>query len=412
VIIMSTVEVKSPPTATHGKVERHDVIVIGGGQAGLSIGYHLARLNISHVVLDAHERIGDSWRQRWDSLRLFTPAGYDGLDGMPFPAPSHSFPTKDDMADYLMTYAKRFNLPVRNGVKVDRVTRIGNRYLVSASELRFEADHVVVAMANYQKPKLPEFARQLDPNIIQLHSSDYRNLSQLREGGVLVAGAGNSGAEIAIEVARSHQTWMAGRDVGYLPFRLNGFLGRHVLSHLVLGFVFNHVLTAGTPIGRRVRPKAMHRAAPLIRVKPRDLTAAGVKRVPRVTGVRDGKPVLENGQVLAITNVIWCTGFNPAFSWIELPVFNDKGELQHERGIVTSEPGLYFVGLHFLYAMSSPMIQGVGRDARYVAERIVARLQSPAQFGVKSRLKHLSPAQLSSSYLTQQRRYIHELKPR
>jgi putative flavoprotein involved in K+ transport len=187
-------------------VERCKVVIVGAGQAGLSVGYHLTRRGISCVILDAHERIGDSWRRRWDSLRLFTPAGYDGLDGMKFPAPRRSFPTKDDMADYLAAYAARFKLPVRSGVRVDRLTRTGNRYLVVAGEMRLEAEHVVVAMANYQRHRVPDFAPELDPQIVQLHSCDYRNPQQLKEGGVLVVGAGNSGAEIAIELARGRRT--------------------------------------------------------------------------------------------------------------------------------------------------------------------------------------------------------------
>src|SRR5579884_417399 len=176
--------------------ERIQTIVIGGGQAGLSVGYHLARRGLPFVILDANERIGDSWRKRWDSLRLFTPARYDGLAGMPFPAPAFTFVTKDEMADYLEAYAARFALPVRTGVRVDRLSRHGDRFDVTAGGLRFEAENVVVAMSNYQQPRVPPFAHELDPGISQLHSSEYRNPSQLRDGSVLIVGAGNSGAEI------------------------------------------------------------------------------------------------------------------------------------------------------------------------------------------------------------------------
>src|SRR6185295_6275315 len=146
--------------------------------AGLSVGYHLARRNLPFVILDAHERIGDSWRKRWDSLRLFTPARYDALDGMPFPAPANAFPTKDEMGDYLEAYAARFALPIRNGVQVTRLSRAGDRYIVTAGDLQYEAEHVVVAMANYQKPRVPAFAGDLDPRIVQLHSYEYRSPSQ------------------------------------------------------------------------------------------------------------------------------------------------------------------------------------------------------------------------------------------
>jgi putative flavoprotein involved in K+ transport len=350
-----------------------ETLVIGGGQAGLSVGYHLSRRGLPFLILEANQRIGDSWRSRWDSLRLFTPARFDGLAGMPFPAPAHAFPTKDEMANYLESYAARFNLPIRTGVKVDRLTKRGNKFVVTAGNREFEAENVVVAMADFQSPRVPPFASELDPAIVQLHSSEYRNLGQLREGAVLVAGAGNSGAEIAIEVARSHATWMAGRETGHVPFRIDGVAARVVLVPFLFRVVFHRVLTIKTPMGRKARPNALKGGAPLIRVKRADLTTAGVQRVPRVVGVRNGLPLLEDARTLDVTNVIWCTGFHPGFSWIDLPVFADSGAPLHEGGVVTSEPGLYFVGLHFLYAFSSTMIHGVGRDADRIAAAIAAR---------------------------------------
>jgi putative flavoprotein involved in K+ transport len=237
-------------------------------------------------------------------------------------------------------------------------------------------------MATYQSRRVPSFAEQLDRAIVQLHSLDYRNVSQLRAGGVLIVGAGNSGAELALEIVRAgHETWMSGRDTGHVPFRIDGLAARLLLARLVLRLLFHRVLTTSTPLGRKVRPAAISRGGPLIRVKPRDLVAAGIERVPRVAGVRDGKPLLDDGRVLDVQNVIWCTGFHPGLSWIELPVFGQDGEPMHERGIVAGEPGLYFVGLHFLYAMSSTMIHGVGRDAEHVARAIVARSGAPKRAG-------------------------------
>ena len=352
---------------------RVNTVVVGGGQAGLSVGYHLARRGVDFVILDASARVGDTWRRRWDSLRLFTPARHAGLDGLPFPAPPFSFPTKDEMADYLEAYARHFALPVRSGVRVERLSRQGDRFVLAAGGERFEAENVVVAMANYQRPRVPPFAGELDPAIVQLHSFEYRSPAQLRAGDVLVVGAGNSGAEIAVEVVKERRTWLAGRESGHVPFRIDGPAARLVLSRLVLRVVFHRVLSLATPIGRRARPKLLHQAAPLIRTKPRDLAAAGVVRVPRVLGVRGGRPLLQDARVLDVANVIWCTGFDPGFSWIDLPVFGSDGEPQHEAGIVSSQPGLYFVGLHFLYALSSEMIHGVGRDAARIAEVVAAR---------------------------------------
>ena len=354
--------------------ERVNTIVIGGGQTGLSAGYHLARRGVPFVILDAGARVGDSWRQRWDSLRLFTPARFAGLDGMPFPAPPFSFPTKDAMADYLESYARRFSLPVRPGVRITRLSRMGSRFVAVAGDRRFEADHVVIAMAQYQRPRVPAFARELAPRIVQLHSTEYRNPSQLQPGDTLIVGVGNSGAEIGIEAARTHRVWLAGKSTGEVPFRMEGLASRLGLSRIVLRVVFHRLLSLATPIGRAARPRLLHKAAPLIRTRLRDLSAAGVQQVSRVAGVRDGLPLLEDGRVLDVANVIWCTGFDPGFSWVDLPVFDATGEIRHEAGAATTEPGLYFVGLHFQYAFSSDMIHGIGRDASRIADLIAARV--------------------------------------
>jgi putative flavoprotein involved in K+ transport len=350
-------------------------VVIGAGQAGLSVGHYLARTGLRFVILDAHERVGDAWRKRWDSLRLFTPAKFDGLVGMRFPAPPNSFPTKEEMADYLEAYAVRFSLPVRTGVRVERLAREGGRFVIQAGHRVLEADQVVVAMASHQRPQRPAFAPLLSPEIVQLHSADYRNLGQLRPGPVLIAGGGNSGAELALEMARGgHATLMAGRDTGEAPVQMDSFLGRTVLARLLLRFVFHRVLTVRTPMGRKVRPHMVSKGHPLIRVKNRHLAAAGVERVPRVVGVRDGRPQLEDGRVVDVANVIWCTGFHPGFAWIDLPIFDEKREPLHDGGVVTGAPGLYFVGLGFLFAMSSSMIHGVGRDAARIVKAIRARI--------------------------------------
>lgn len=352
--------------------ERVDTVVIGGGQSGLSVGYHLQRRGIPFVILDASKRIGDAWRHRWDSLRVFTPARYCGLDGMPFPGARHSFPTKDEFADYLEDYAVKFDLPVHTGVRVEKVSRDGSGYHVQAGARTWEADNVVVAMGSYQQPWRPPFADQLDPEIVQLHSVDYRNPGQLQDGPVLLVGAGNSGAEIALDVAGEHPTWLSGRHPGHIPFRIEGAAGR-VLVPLVLRVVFHRLLTERTPMGRKARPKLTTTGRMLVRTKPKDLDAAGVQRVPRVDRVRDGLPLLSDGQVLQVSNVVWCTGFRPGMAdWIDLPVFGER-EPVHKRGVVSAQPGLYFVGLMFLYSGSSEMFHGVGRDAAHVVDAVAAR---------------------------------------
>jgi putative flavoprotein involved in K+ transport len=362
-------------TGSH-TTERVETLVVGGGQAGLAVGHYLAQRDLPFVILDANERIGDSWHKRWDSLRLFTPARFNALPGMAFPGAPHLFSTKDEVADYLEAYATHFQLPVRTGVRVDRLSRNGSHFVAEAGDRLFEAENVVVAMASHQVPRVPPFARELDPRIVQLNSAEYRNPSQLQEASVLVVGAGNSGAEIAVDVVTKHSTWLAGKQNGHVPFRIEHAPARFVFLPLMFRFIGHRVLTVRTPIGRKMRPKLLSHGAPLVRVKPKDIAAAGIERVSRVVGVRGGLPLLEDDRVLEAANVIWCTGFRPDFSWIDLPVFGDDEdpiEPIHQRGIVANEPGLYFVGLFFLYAMSSGFLPGVGRDAEYIVKNIASR---------------------------------------
>jgi putative flavoprotein involved in K+ transport len=371
-----------------GERERLDVVVIGGGQAGLSVGYYLMKRGLRFVILDGCDRIGDTWRKRWDSLRLFTPAWLDSLDGLPFPAPRHYFPTKDEMGDYLELYARHFQLPVATGVRVESVSRQNERYSVKTTKRAYDAAHVVVAMANYQVPRVPSFARDLRADIVQVHSRDYKNPSAFREGGVLIAGAGNSGAEIAKELARAgHRVFMSGRDTGQVPFRLDGFWGRVLLCRLFLRVLFHRIMTVRTPMGRKMRAKMAHHGGPLIRVKAAELHALGVERLPRIAGVKDGLPVLDDGRVLDVANVVWCTGFERGHGFIDLPIFDESGEPRHEGGVAVGEPGFYFVGMHFQYALSSTMIHGVGRDAAHIVGVIADRCEHAATVdrGVRAR---------------------------
>ena len=353
-----------------------DVVVIGGGQAGLATGHLLAERGLRFVILEAHDRIGESWRRRWDTLRVFTAARYDGLPGMPFPAEPHYFPTKDEVADYLEAYARAMALPVRLGVRVDRLARGDDdrrAFVIHAGEDQIVADHVVVASGAWHEPRIPDIAAELKDDILQLHSSKYRDSSQLRPGPVLVVGGGNSGGEIAHSVAGKHETLLVGRDTGQMPFDINGRIAR--LADPFIWFMANHVLTVANPIGRRMRPSQRAHGAPLERVRKAELAAAGVSRIfARVIGARDGLPELDDGQVVNVTNVIWATGFRHEYPWIrvERRVVDGDGWPLHERGVSTTTPGLYFVGVPFQYSLASPLIGGVGRDARYVVERIVA----------------------------------------
>ena len=277
--------------ASSGGSERFETVIIGGGQAGLADRIPPGEAGRSLVILDANERIGDAWRNRWDSLRVFTPARYDGLPGWSFPAPGWSYPTKDEVADYLESYAARFRLPVRTGIRVDGLCREDGGYVVTSGLSRYEADNVVVATGGYQAPRIPPFATELDPSIVQLHSSEYRNPSQLRDGGVLVVGAGNSGAEIALESSAVTATWLSGRDTGQEPVRA-GAVCRIGCFTPPFWFLLSHVLTMRTPLGRKVRRRCRTRGSRSLGSDGRISSRAGVERVPRVTGVRDGLPVL------------------------------------------------------------------------------------------------------------------------
>jgi putative flavoprotein involved in K+ transport len=351
--------------------QQYGTVVIGGGQAGLSVGYHLRQQGRSFVILDAGERLGDSWRARWDSLRLYSPARRDGLPGMRFPAQATSYPTKDEMADYLEDYASSFELPVRSGIAVDGLAKEGGRYVATAGDLQFEADNVVVATGVFQRPYVPDFAGELDPDITQLHSSDYRTLSQLQDGPVLVVGASHSGSDIAFEAASRHQVILSGTDTGQLPAPIESRRGRMLFRGLF--FAGTYILTADTPFGRKVRPHIRHGGGPLLRYRRKDLRAAGVERaLARTVGVQDGQPVLDDGRVLEVANVVWCTGFRPDYSWIRFPfeVGEDGYPVQY-RGVVSSSPGLYVVGLPFLHSFASMLIGGAGRDAERVVRHIV-----------------------------------------
>ena len=362
--------------ALHG-TERVETAIIGGGQAGLATGYFLKERGRPFVILDAGERVGDAWRTRWESLRLFTPARFDTLPGFPFPRANWSFPTKDEMADYLAAYVERFDLPVRAGVKVERLEKDGDRFVITTSRGRIEADNVVVATGACQVPKVPGFADQLRPDITQLHSKDYQSPSQLRDGDVLVVGVGNSGAEISTELSTTRRTMLAGKESGHIPARHGSLIFRP--GFRVFRFMGHRVLTRGTPIGRKLAPKLLAHGDPLVRIRPKDLAAAGIERVPRVAGIRNGLPLLDDGRVVNVANVIWCTGYRSDFGWIDLPILGDDGEPVHDRGVVGSEPGLYFMGLVFQYSLSSDVLPGMSRDHAFVANHIASRAPSMSE---------------------------------
>jgi putative flavoprotein involved in K+ transport len=348
---------------TH-RVEQYETIVVGGGQAGLAAGYHLARNEADFLILERNRDVGDSWRNRWDSLRLFTPAKYSGLPGLDLPAPPMHLPAKDDVANYLRSYADHFDLAVRTDSPVTRMHREGDRFVLSSRGVTYHADSVIVATGPFQRPKVPALATQLAKGIHQIHSSDYRNAESLPAGPALVVGVGNSGAQIAQELAKTRRVWLAGRETGSLP--------RKLLARDIYDWIWP-VLTrfgADTRIGRRIRERTK-RGDPLVGISARQIRRAGVERVGRLTSVEGGLPVCD-GQTIEPAVIVWATGFKPDYSWIDLPVFADSGYPRHVRGVVAEAPGLYFLGLRFQHRLTSALLGGVGADAEYAVEHMLA----------------------------------------
>jgi len=352
--------------------EHIDTVIIGGGQAGLSTAYHLRRRGRECLVLDSYTRIGDNWRCHWDSLLLYSPARNDGLPGMAFPAERWHFPTKDEVGNYLEAYAQKFALPVRCGVRVHSVRASGDGYLVTTHDGgEIMAHNVVVATGTFGRtPYIPELADKLDPRIVQYHSSEYKNASQMQPGPVLVVGASHSGFDIAYELAETHEVILSGRDTGQVPFRPGTAKGRVIWP--IVFFVFGHVLTRRTPMGRKEMPHIRAHGGPAIRVKREDLAARRVRRVAqRTTGVRGGLPTLADGEALDVSNIVWATGFVQDMSWIKLAVVGEDGWPLENRGVVESAPGLYFTGLCFQSSARSMLVGGAGADAEFVVRHLV-----------------------------------------
>jgi putative flavoprotein involved in K+ transport len=360
-----------------GNQTTYDTIVIGAGQAGLAAGYHLAQRGEPFVILEADERVGGSWLHRWDSLRLFTPAMRNSLPGMKLGG-GYSFPTSAELLDYFERYAAHFDLPIRTGVRVDGLVREGGQFRVTAGTEAYDADDVILATGVHRTPKVPAFASELSPDIVQVHSATYRNPGQLKPGTVLIVGAGNSGAEIAVDIGHTHRILLAGRNVGYLPIEMRGWQGK--VAFPVIWWMWEHILTEDTKPGRSAKAEALKGHGEfLIRQKEEDLVAAGVERIARIAGVVDGLPVTEDGDVLDVANVIWSTGFKPDFGWVDLPGLDSSAGLETERGSVVGQPGLFVLGQEFQYMFNSHTVGGVGKDAAYVVKQIDKRRAVPVR---------------------------------
>jgi putative flavoprotein involved in K+ transport len=341
-----------------------DVIVVGGGQAGLAIGYHLKQQGLDLTILDAAPEPAGAWRQRWDSLRLFTSARFDSLPGMPFPGDPDRYPTKDEVADYLIDYARRFELPVELESRVQSVRASDGGYVVELGDRSIEADQVVIATGPYQTPFVPPIADGLGADVTQLHSTQYRTPGDIPEGRVLVVGGGNTGYQIAEELSASRDTHISiGSTQKPLPQRI---LGRDLFWYLDRTGLIRK--TKETRIGRRMRQNE----DTLIGHRPRTLDRLGVVFHPRTLDASGSTLTFGDGTKVEVETVIWATGFRLDHSWIDLPVFDEAGQVMHERG-VTELPGLYFIGLPWQHTRGSSLLGFVKEDAEYLAEQIAAR---------------------------------------
>ena len=346
------------------KTHSYDVVIIGGGQAGLAVGYFLKKMNTQFIILDENQRTGDSWRKRWDSLKLFTPSQHDGLPGMPFRGLKGTFPGKGEMADYLEGYVKEYSLPVQLNMKVHHLFSRNDHFEMETPKDKIIARKVVVATGSNPFPRVPAFASDIRHDIFQIHSSVYINPDSLPAGDVLVVGSATSGIEIAVELSKTHRTFISGRPPFHIPDRVFRYGGE------VYWLFIKHILTIRTPIGRKVKTKIIHGGSPLIRVSANDLQVAGVTCLPRVAGVKDGYPMLEDNTVIQVKSIVWATGYKPDFSWIGMEVTDETGWPVSEMGISPVKKGLYFIGMPFQFGLTSGLVGGVGRDAAHIARHI------------------------------------------
>jgi putative flavoprotein involved in K+ transport len=346
----------------------HEVVVIGAGQAGLAMGYYLARQGGRFIICERGDLIAPAWRERWDSLTLFTPRRYSSLPGLPFPGDPDGYPTRDDVIAYLERYAETFELPVELNHSVRRLSRENGRFVLDVDGRTIAADQVVVATGPFQTPYVPKLAEDLDPDLWQVHSTGYRSPSDVPQGTVLVVGGGNTGFQIAKELSSGHRVYLSvGSRQKPLPQRV---AGRDLFWWLTKTRLIHK--TVESRLGRRLKDRDT-----LIGSSPRELTRRyGVELKPRAMAASGRTVRFEDGGTVEVDAVIWATGYRPDYAWIDLPILDSDGRLQHRRG-VTDVPGLYFLGLTWQHTRGSALIGWVKDDARFIAERLAARAKRP-----------------------------------
>jgi len=402
-----------------------DTVIVGGGQAGLAISYYLSKEGREHVVLERAPAVANAWRnQRWDSFTLVTPnfqvrmpgAEYDGND-------PYGFMSLAEVVEYFDNYVERFHLPVHCGVEVFSIEKLGDRYVILSSETNYEAKNVVIATGLYQSPKIPPFSAEVPPSVLQLHSMDYKNPSTLPEGAVLVVGTGQSGAQIAQELYQSgRKVYLSIGSAGRVPRR---YRGKDINDWFTRMGIFDtkveelksaadkfqpHPQISGKNGGQSLNLHQFARDGVILLGHVRDAhkgqlilapdlketlaavdqfeidalrkiddyisraeLAAPTESVPRLfDGYKQEELTELNLEGMGISTVIWATGYDFDFSVVKLPVVDSDGYPIQERG-VTGYPGLYFLGLPWLYSRRSGILFGVSDDAAYLAAHIAGR---------------------------------------
>jgi putative flavoprotein involved in K+ transport len=348
------------------RTDHHEVAVIGAGQAGLAIGYFLAQRGRKFVILERSDDVAPAWRDRWDSLTLFTPRRYDSLPGLEFPGQPDGYPNRDEVLAYLQSYAARFDLPIRLATAARRLARDAERFAIETDIGTVTADQVVIATGPFQEPRIPSFANELAAEVVQLHSTEYRSPTELPNGRTLIVGGGNTGYQIADELAASRETHLAvGARQVPLPQR---FLGRDLFWWLTKTGLINK--SVETKVGRRASQKET-----LVGSRPSKAKRRGVILHGRATDAAGRAVSFEDGSSIEVDAVLWSTGFRGDYGWIDLPLTDASGRIKQERG-VTEIPGLYVLGLQWQYTRGSALLGFVKDDAAYIAERIAARAGS------------------------------------
>jgi putative flavoprotein involved in K+ transport len=359
---------------TSAITNHRDVVVVGGGQAGLAVGYFLAQQGRDFTILEAAEEPAAAWRERWDSLKLFTPARYDALPGLPFPGEPDRYPTRDEVAAYLADYARDFDLPVELNSRINAIRRSDHAYVVELDDRSYQTEQVIIATGPFQVPFVPPIAEQLGEGVVQMHSTAYRSPEAVPEGRVLVVGGGNTGFQIAEELSASREVHLSiGSRQTPLPQRI---LGRDLFWYLEATGLIRK--TTESRIGRRLSGRDT-----LIGSTPRRLRRRhGVELHGRAVAATGSSVRFADHSQLDVGYVIWATGFRTDHSWIDAPVFDQAGRLEHKRG-VTASPGLYFVGLSWQHTRGSALLGWVKDDAAYIAEKVAAFRPGAATEGAR-----------------------------